>query len=175
MASSGFFTDSYNLFAANVILPSLGYIYWPDAQDGLPELKINVSTLFGSLVGMLVFGVLADIYGRRKLYGLELIVVIFGTLGIVQASTGYDGSMDIMGWLIFWRFFMGAGIGAEYPLSSVITAEYANSLVHLISLFQPFSLQVRWAFMDGRNAPRFKRTRFNLTFLDSHLEIQERE
>jgi PHS family inorganic phosphate transporter-like MFS transporter len=123
VASSGFFTDSYNLFAANVILPSLGYIYWPTTTDQLPELKINVSTLFGSLVGMLVFGFLADIYGRRKLYGLELIVVIFGTLGIVQASIGYDNSMNIMGWLIFWRFFMGMGIGAEYPLSAVITAE----------------------------------------------------
>ena len=123
VASSGFFTDSYNLFAANVILPSLGYIYWPTTTDERPELKINVSTLFGSLVGMLIFGFLADIYGRRKLYGLELIVVIFGTLGIVQASIGYDNSMNIMGWLIFWRFFMGMGIGAEYPLSAVITAE----------------------------------------------------
>jgi PHS family inorganic phosphate transporter-like MFS transporter len=116
VASSGFFTDSYNLFAANVILPSLGYIYWPGVVDGHNELKINVSTLLGSLVGMLLFGFLADRYGRRKLYGLELIVVVFGTLGTVQTSSGFDGSMDIMGWLIFWRFFMGMGIGAGlYP------------------------------------------------------------
>jgi PHS family inorganic phosphate transporter-like MFS transporter len=127
VASSGFFTDSYNLFAANVILPSIAYVYWPDRTDRLPELRINVVTLLGSLVGMLLFGFLADKYGRRKLYGLELIVVIFGTLGIVQASNGYwngsGKSMDIMGWLVFWRFFMGMGIGAEYPLSAVITAE----------------------------------------------------
>ena len=25
---------------------------------------------------------------------------------------------------MFWRFFVGLGIGAEYPLSAVITAEY---------------------------------------------------
>ncbi len=114
MASSGFFTDSYNLFAANVIIVMLNYIYWPNATGNSQELKINVPTLFGSLVGMLIFGVLSDVYGRRKLYGLELIVVIFGTLGIVAASTGYDNSMDIM----------GMGIGAEYPLSAVLTAEY---------------------------------------------------
>ncbi|KAF4631106.1 hypothetical protein G7Y89_g7029 [Cudoniella acicularis] len=125
VAASGFFTDSYNLFATNVILPSLGYIYWEGVVDGKPELKINVVTLGGSMFGALLCGYLADRLGRRKLYGMELIVVIFGTLGVVQASAGFDGSMDIMGWLIFWRFFMGAGIGAEYPISAVITAEFA--------------------------------------------------
>jgi PHS family inorganic phosphate transporter-like MFS transporter len=136
VASSGFFTDSYNLFAANVILPSIGYVYWPDRKDRLPELKINVVTLLGSLVGMLLFGFLADRYGRRKLYGLELIVVIFGTLGIVQASTGYNGSMNIMGWLIFWRFFMGMGIGAEQ-----VTCFCPYVLAHspLLMLFLHFS------------------------------------
>lgn len=55
---------------------------------------------------MLIFGWLSDRYGRRKLYGLELIVVIFGTLGLVQSSAGYNGSMSILGWLMFWRFFV---------------------------------------------------------------------
>ena len=71
----------------------------------------------------MIFGILADVYGRRRLYGLELAVVIFGTLGMAQASTGLNQSMNIMGWIIFWRFFMGLGIGAGYPLSAVITAE----------------------------------------------------
>jgi PHS family inorganic phosphate transporter-like MFS transporter len=124
VASSGFFTDSYNLFAANVIIVMLDYIYWPDATGSSQELKVDIPSLFGSLVWMLIFGVLSDIYGRRKLYGLELIVVIFGTLGIVAASTGYNERLDIMGWFITWRFFMGMGIGAGYPLSSVLTAEY---------------------------------------------------
>jgi PHS family inorganic phosphate transporter-like MFS transporter len=82
--------------------------------------------LAGSLLGQLIFGFLADKFGRRKLYGLELIVVIFGTLGLVQSSAGYHGSMKILGWLMFWRFFVGLGIGAEYPLSAVITAEFVS-------------------------------------------------
>jgi MFS transporter, PHS family, inorganic phosphate transporter len=57
---------------------------------------------------------------------LELIVVIFGTLGMAQASTGINQSMNVTGWIIFWRFFVGVGIGAEYPLSAVITAEFAG-------------------------------------------------
>ena len=121
VASSGFFTDSYNLFAANVIVVMLDYIYWPDARSSNQELKINIPTLLGSLIGMLIFGVLSDVYGRRKLYGLELIVVIVGTLGIVEASTGYDGSMDIMGWLIFWRFLVSRQLFSLRSIFEVLT------------------------------------------------------
>lgn len=121
VASSGFFTDSYNLFAANVIVVMLDYIYWQDARSSNQELKINVPTLLGSLIGMLIFGVLSDVYGRRKLYGLELIVVIVGTLGIVEASTGYDGSMDIMGWLIFWRFLVSRQLFSLCSIFEVLT------------------------------------------------------
>ncbi|KAG0648410.1 Inorganic phosphate transporter [Hyphodiscus hymeniophilus] len=109
VAGSGFFTDSYNLFATNVILPSLAFVYWTNDTNSDHETDINAVTLSGSLLGQLIFGFLADRFGRRKLYGLELIVVIFGTLG----------------WIMFWRFFVGLGIGAEYPLSAVITAEFA--------------------------------------------------
>jgi PHS family inorganic phosphate transporter-like MFS transporter len=127
VAGSGFLTDSYNLFATNVILPSLAFVYWSNDPAGDHETNINAITLTGSLLGQLIFGYLADKYGRRKLYGLELIVVIFGTLGFVQCSSGYNGSMDILAWIMFWRFFVGLGIGAEYPLSAVITAEYVST------------------------------------------------
>lgn len=127
VAASGFFTDSYALFATNIILPSLAYIYWPSATDNHPELIINCVTLTGSACGQALFGYLADKYGRRKLYGVELIIVIFGTLGMAQVSTGTNQSMSILWWIIFWRFFMGLGIGAEYPLSAVITAEFAST------------------------------------------------
>ncbi|KFY50582.1 hypothetical protein V496_09295, partial [Pseudogymnoascus sp. VKM F-4515 (FW-2607)] len=124
VAASGFFTDSYNLFATNVILPCLAFVYWSDDNSG-GESKINIVTLVGSCIGQLIFGFLADKYGRRKLYGVELIIVIFGTLGVAQSSAGYSNSMSILSWMMFWRFFVGVGIGGEYPLSAVITAEFA--------------------------------------------------
>jgi PHS family inorganic phosphate transporter-like MFS transporter len=104
-------------------LPSLAFVYWANDPNADHETEINAITLTGSLLGQLIFGFLADRFGRRKLYGLELLVVIFGTLGLVQCSAGYHGSMNILGWIMFWRFFLGLGIGAEYPLSAVITAE----------------------------------------------------
>jgi hypothetical protein len=60
VAASGFFTDSYNLFATNVILPSLAYVYWPDAILTWRETLINCMTLSGSIIGQLLFGYLAD-------------------------------------------------------------------------------------------------------------------
>jgi PHS family inorganic phosphate transporter-like MFS transporter len=123
VASSGFFTDSYNLFAINVIYPSIAYVYWPNESTGVHESNINIITLAGSLLGQLVFGYLADRYGRTRMYGFELLLVIFSTIGVATSSTGTDGSMSFIALLYCWRFVTGVGIGAEYPLSAVITAE----------------------------------------------------
>jgi PHS family inorganic phosphate transporter-like MFS transporter len=57
------------------------------------------------------------------MYGVELIIII-GTFG--QAISGSGPSVYVIGSLIFWRVFMGVGIGGGYPLSSVITSEFAT-------------------------------------------------
>jgi MFS transporter, PHS family, inorganic phosphate transporter len=82
---------------------------------------LSIVTLCGSIVGQLSFGMAADIYGRKKTYGVELLLLIMGTLGTVSIS-GTD-SMSVVSFLIFWRFITGIGIGAGYPLSAVMTAE----------------------------------------------------
>ncbi|OAT09314.1 MFS transporter, PHS family, inorganic phosphate transporter [Blastomyces gilchristii SLH14081] len=77
-----------------------------------------------TIIGQYALGVLADLYGRRKMYGLELLVIIITTVGVTMASEGASQSMNLAGWLIFWRFLMGIGIGADYPLSAVIVSEF---------------------------------------------------
>jgi PHS family inorganic phosphate transporter-like MFS transporter len=77
---------------------------------------------------MILFGYLADRIGRAKLYGVELMIVIAATLGLTQVSEGYNNaSMEIYPWIIFWRTVLGVGIGAEYPLSAMIAAEYTST------------------------------------------------
>ena len=109
VAATGFFTDSYNLFATNVILTSVSYVYWKDDNSTAHVTTINILTLSGSIVGQLLFGFLADRFGRQKLYGIELMIVIFTTIGVTQSSDGVGGSMHIMPWLCAWRFLMGIG------------------------------------------------------------------
>jgi hypothetical protein len=37
-------------------------------------------------------------------------IVIFGTLGLVQCSAGYNNaSMSVLGLIMLWRFFVGVG------------------------------------------------------------------
>jgi len=101
----------------------LAYVYWRDDTSPWRETLINAMTLAGSIVGQLLFGWLADRFGRTRLYGIELVIVIFSTIGVASASTGYGNDMAILAWFSVWRFIMGVGIGAEYPLSAGITAE----------------------------------------------------
>ncbi|KAJ4399368.1 hypothetical protein N0V91_009460 [Didymella pomorum] len=133
VAGIGFLTDSFGLFALNVVTPMIGYVYWPDNLDnnGVPQVPSSVktammcSTLAGTMVGQVAFGFAADILGRRKMYGMELVVIIVGTMLLLMSSSGEKNSMNVAGWLITWRAVMGIGIGADYPLSAVITAEFA--------------------------------------------------
>ncbi|KAL9105808.1 MAG: hypothetical protein Q9227_009064 [Pyrenula ochraceoflavens] len=121
----------------------LAYVYWRNASNAAHETAINNATNAGTVLGMLLFGVLADIYGRRKLYGYELTVLLIGVMGFIMCSTGYVpldrvngkaieyvdyatfGSMNIQSWFLFWRFIAGIGTGGEFPLSGVIASEFA--------------------------------------------------
>jgi PHS family inorganic phosphate transporter-like MFS transporter len=134
VASSGFFTDSYNLFVINVIFPSIAYVYWPnESTGGARESNINIITFAGSMFGQLLFGYLADRYGRTQLYGIELLLVIFSTIGVATSSAGFStisvptsyggwkgSSMSFAAMLYSWRVVTGIGIGAGHPLNAVI-------------------------------------------------------
>ena len=125
VAGVGFFTDSYDIFTASLLTTMLGIVYYGGVHKGkMPATSdnaIKLATSAGTVVGQLGFGALADIVGRKRMYGLELIVIIFATIG--QALTSSSPSCSIVGLIIFWRVIMGVGIGGDYPLSSIITSE----------------------------------------------------
>ena len=91
----------------------LSIIYWEGNFPTRYALGVNIATLVGSMIGQVVFGFLADRYGRRKVYGMELLVTIAASFGFATASTGANNSMSLIALLIFWRLVMGIGIGSE--------------------------------------------------------------
>lgn len=131
VAGVGFFTDAYDIFAINLVTAQLGIVYWQDAKKKpgtIPspsDTAIKVATSGGTVLGQVGFGWLADMVGRKKMYGLELILIIFATLA--QSLASDSPSISIVGVLIFWRVLMGIGIGGDYPLSSIITSEFATT------------------------------------------------
>jgi PHS family inorganic phosphate transporter-like MFS transporter len=124
VAGVGFFTDAYDVFAINIAAQMLGYVYTKShALNTNQDLGIKVATPVGTLVGQLLFGWLADVLGRKRMYGVELLIIIVGTFG--QTISGEGPTVGIIGALICWRFLMGIGIGGDYPLSAVISSEFA--------------------------------------------------
>ena len=89
-------------------------VYWQGTPPRIPK---NVSTallcatLAGSAVGQILFGVLGDLFGRKKMYGWLLVIILWATVGLASVADGSHGSMNITGWFFVWRFVMGFGIG----------------------------------------------------------------
>jgi PHS family inorganic phosphate transporter-like MFS transporter len=52
-------------------------------------------------------------------------IIIVATFG--QAVSGNGHAVGIIGVLVVWRFVMGIGIGGDYPLSAVISSEFAST------------------------------------------------
>uniref|UniRef100_A0ACD5VFY8 Uncharacterized protein n=1 Tax=Avena sativa TaxID=4498 RepID=A0ACD5VFY8_AVESA len=131
IAGMGFFADAYDIFCITLVTKLLGRIYYqvPGRADPgrLPpqvEAAITGVTFCGMIVGQLLFGWLGDKVGRKKFYGKTIMLMIMGSFlsGLSFGNTA-DG---VMATLCFWRFWLGIGIGGDYPLSATIMSEYAN-------------------------------------------------
>ncbi|KAF9388832.1 Inorganic phosphate transporter pho84 [Podila verticillata] len=128
-SGTGFFTDAYDVFIINLIVPMLGYIYYKDTQGHIPpgtEGILKGMASFGTLVGQLVFGYLGDAHGRQKIYGMELMIIILGTLCCAMVGSNAKGA-TVISYLTFWRFVLGIGIGGDYPMSATVTSEWASA------------------------------------------------
>jgi len=125
-----FFTDAYDIFIINLVMPMIGYVYFTDAshQNHVPNLTDGLTkgaASWGTLVGQLLFGVLGDKMGRKKNYAIVMIILIVSTIGCALAGPSKVG-WGICTMIAIWRFFLGIGIGGDYPMSAVITSEFAT-------------------------------------------------
>ncbi|MEU6219335.1 MFS transporter [Streptomyces sp. NPDC047022] len=115
-AGAGFFTDSYDL---NVI-GTVTLLITPQFHLGSGQVAmLTSSTLLAVAAGAMAFGRLGDLLGRRRVYGLEAVLMIIGALVSALAPN--------FAVLLAGRIVLGIGIGGDYPASGVIMAEYANT------------------------------------------------
>ena len=115
VSGMGFFTDAYDLFVIGVVVALLKP-QW-NLSTGQVSL-LNSSTLAASAVGALVFGRVADILGRKKIYGYEVLILAIGAIASAFAPN-YT-------FLLVSRVILGIGIGGDYPVSATIMSEYSG-------------------------------------------------
>ncbi|KAJ1908435.1 hypothetical protein LPJ81_000051 [Coemansia sp. IMI 209127] len=133
VAGVGFFTDSYDIFAINLCSLIMGYVYYADAEGSAKNTTptnidtwIKGSTQLGCIVGQLLFGYLSDRLGRKRIYGVELMIIIVCTIGGAFAGSTARG-LSVYWILFIWRLVLGIGIGGDYPVSAIITSEFATT------------------------------------------------
>ena len=130
ISGMGFLTDAYDLFIIGVVMAILKDQWHPTA----PAIGLVTSTaLLASAIGALIFGRIADMFGRKCVYGYECLVLSAGALLSAFAP-------DI-GWLIVFRFILGVGIGGDYPVSATIMSEYAGKASRGMLISLVFSMQ----------------------------------
>ncbi|XP_061338267.1 probable inorganic phosphate transporter 1-5 isoform X1 [Gastrolobium bilobum] len=173
IAGMGFFTDAYDLFSIPNVTKLLGRIYY--TVEGAPKpgtLPPNVSAavngvaLCGTLAGQLFFGWLGDKLGRKKVYGITLALMVGSSLAS-GLSFGHTAK-GVISTLCFFRFWLGFGIGGDYPLSATIMSEYANKKTRGAFIASVFAMQgfgilagavvsliVSSAFNHAYNAPSY--------------------
>ena len=147
IAGMGFFTDAYDLFCIALVTKLLGRIYYTDPALNEPgHLPANVSAavngvaLCGTLAGQLFFGWLGDKLGRKSVYGFTLILMVLCSIAS-GLSFGHEAK-GVMGTLCFFRFWLGFGVGGDYPLSANIMSEYANKRTRGAFIAAVFAMQV---------------------------------
>lgn len=146
IAGMGFFTDAYDLFCISLVTKLLGRIYYhvdgaakPGSLPPNVAAAVNGVAFCGTLSGQLFFGWLGDKMGRKKVYGMTLMLMV-----ICSVASGLSFSRDakaVISTLCFFRFWLGFGIGGDYPLSATIMSEYANKKTRGAFIAAVFAMQ----------------------------------
>ncbi len=136
ISGMGFFTDAYDLFVIGVVMALLKPMWHVGkVEEGLVE----STALLAAALGALLFGRVADMIGRKRIYGVEVLVLAAGAIACAFSPNIW--------WLIGFRFVLGVGIGGDYPVSATIMSEYAGKanrgmLVTLVFAMQAAGLIV---------------------------------
>jgi len=111
----GFFTDAYDLFVIGIVSTLLkGEWHLDTGQLAM----LNAVMLGAAFFGAIVFGRLADVIGRTRVYWISAAVMVFAAIG-----SALSPSLAV---LTAFRFLLGFGVGGDYPVSAVLMSEYAG-------------------------------------------------
>ena len=111
-ASCGWMLDAFDVMLYSLVLASLmSDLQLTKAEGGL----LNSITLIASAAGGLMFGVIADRYGRKR--------ALMGSVFMYSIFTGLCGLSQTLWQLAALRLFLGIGMGGEWASGAALVSE----------------------------------------------------
>lgn len=115
LSAGGTFLDGFDLTVIAVAMPMIAQEW---GMGPLEKSLVTSSAIIGSFLGAAILGNLTDRFGRKAMYVIDLLAFV-----LFAALTAF--SQDV--WqLIVFRFLLGIGIGADYPISATLVSEFAS-------------------------------------------------
>jgi len=111
----GWMFDAMDILILSYIVAFLGEHYgWIPLEKANVILANNLGLFFGAII----FGYLADRWGRRRTFMITLLIysIFAGIMGFFTSSYS----------LIYIRFLMGLGLGGELPVVSTLVSELSR-------------------------------------------------
>jgi MFS family permease len=126
----GIMLDGFDFFVMGVAIPLI-VAEWSTSplETGL----ISSAAILGAILGAAVMGPLSDRIGRRLAFRIDLALFVVFALASALAPGVW--------WLIAFRFLLGVGIGADYPISASYVSEIAPRRLRERLLIGAFSFQ----------------------------------
>ncbi|KAJ7640982.1 major facilitator superfamily domain-containing protein [Roridomyces roridus] len=112
-------------------------------QGGVLKAAANI----GCVVGQIGFGLAGDVFGRKAVYGIEMMVTTVATILIIAGPLSLG--TGLFTYITVFRALMGVGIGGDYPMSASVVADRANLRRRGTMVTFIFAMQGWGAFIGG--------------------------
>ena len=115
VSGAGFFTDAYDLF----VISTVALLATSEWNLSTTETSwVTGSAILGAFLGAFIFGRMADVLGRKRVYVMVAAIMIVGAIASALSPNWFI--------LVLARFVLGLGVGGDYPVSAVLMSEYSN-------------------------------------------------
>jgi MFS transporter, putative metabolite transport protein len=112
LAAAGKFFEGLVVFMTGVAMPLMAEEFHLDRfQHGV----VSAASLFGILIGAIGLGGLADRYGRKVMFIVEMIIFMIFLMLLVASPGHYL--------LVLFLFGLGLALGCDYPTAHLIISE----------------------------------------------------
>ena len=130
LSAMGIFLDGFDLFVMSIALPLIIVQF---SATPLEQGIVGAAAVVGAIFGALIGGRLCDRFGRKKVFLFDLLIfIIFAILSSCAWSIES---------LIIFRFLLGVGIGADYPVCASYVSEFMPKRIRGRMLIAAFSFQ----------------------------------